>query len=156
MKKYELITNLEVNPEKSKQVIDEFLNHFDEWDKYKDEFIGKEKIEIIKNKDKWDGRYLRKHISLLSTNFSKERLEHIKEVIEYLYPEEKIEEESVFNKKKIILLIIFIILLGIVVLFLSKFFQYYEQNTTKEKVEKNQTKVIEQNTIKEKVKKIEY
>ena len=104
MKKYELIANLEVNLAKSKDLIDKFLDNFDEWDKYEDEFINEEKVEIIKDKSKWNEEYLRKHISLLFSNFSKERLAHIKEVIEYLYREddeiEEIEKESIFDKKK--------------------------------------------------------
>ena len=100
MKKYELIVELEVTPKKSKELIDEFLNNFEEWDEYKDEFIGSEKVEIIDDKDKWNEEYLRKHISLLSNNFSKKRLKHIKEVIEYLYPYNENEEDYEDNSLK--------------------------------------------------------
>jgi len=154
MKKYELITDLEVNPAKSKHLVDEFLSNFEEWDKYEDEFINEEKVRMIRNKSKWNEAYLRKHISLLSTNFSKERLQHIKEVIEYLYPEEEIETESIFNKKKIILLIIilliiFIILIVILLINLSKFFQHPKQNTAN----KINQEIIEKSAMKEMKKK---
>ena len=157
MKKYELIAKLEVNPRKSLKLIEEFLEKFDNWDKYKDEYIGDKKIEFL-SEESWNEKYLSEHIAVLNSNFSKERLEHIKEVIEYLYPEEEIEEESIFDKKKMLLITLVILLIGVSLMWkrAKSYFQQLYQEQMKEVVrdingtkEKNQTKVIEQNSTKE-------
>ena len=143
MKKYELITELEVTPKKSKKLIDNFLLFFNEWEEYKDEFIGEEKIEILEDKNKWNESYLRKHISLLSTNFSKKRLEHIKEIIEYLYPneiEEEQQEESTLKKKFIILGIILLIIISFILYQLQLIVDEAGQNQTVTVKDKNQIK----------------
>ena len=135
MKKYELIVELEVTPKKSKELIDEFLNNFEEWNEYKDEFIGNEKIEIIDDKNEWDEEYLRKHISLLSNNFSKKRLKHIKEVIEYLYPYEGEDYENNDLKKKLLMIVILvgIVLIGGIL---------FEKMNQKKMEDTNQTKQV--------------
>ena len=139
MKKYELIAELEVTPEKSKKLINDFLNHFNEWDKYEDEFIGEEKIKILNDKNKWNESYLRKHIALLSSNFSKERLEHIKEIIEYLYPYEIEEQKESILKKKLVV-ILGIILIGLVLIFLIIFSGRLHQTQPINQMNQHQTK----------------
>jgi hypothetical protein len=154
MEKYELISKLEVNPKKALKEIDDFLTNFNEWDEYKDEYIGNEKITILENKEFWNKEYLDSHISLLFSNFSKERLEHINDIIKYLYSDyedTKNMEMSSYaehSKKKLLILILLII----AIIYIQKKWNHESKdlNTTKTESQKNIIKNIDKNKTQEK------
>jgi len=137
MKKYELISKLEVNPRKSLKLIEEFLKKFENWDEYKEEYIGNKKIEF--SEKNWDEKYLYEHIAVLNSNFSKKRLEHIKKVIEYLYPNEIEEQKESILKKKLVV-ILGILLIGLILIFLIIFSGRLHQTQPINQMNQHQTK----------------
>jgi hypothetical protein len=138
MEKYELISKLEIDPQKALKYIDEFLTNFNEWDEYKDEYIGNEKITIL-DKKYWNEEYLDKHTSLLFSNFSKERLEHIKEIILYLYSNKEKENDEKVNSNFFFMMIMILIVIAMIITYLRMKNNQTVQIKNSKKIENNQT-----------------
>ncbi len=86
--RFEIITKLTYDVKNKK--IDEYaktiLNDpIFEYDVYLEKKLNDKFVVIQKDKSKWNEKYFLDHLSLLRNNFSKERLEHVLELREYLY-----------------------------------------------------------------------
>ncbi|MEA3512819.1 MAG: hypothetical protein U9R37_04400, partial [Campylobacterota bacterium] len=119
MEKIKLISKL--NHDIESMDIDKFakdiLNNSNfEYDEYENKSLRDYIVTIKQDKSEWNDEYFKDHLALLDNNFSKERLEHILELRDYLY----INKTN--SKKKIFLLsmIGIIIVISIVYLLLNK------------------------------------
>ena len=99
------------------------------FDEYEDKLLRDYIVIINNNKLKWNDEYFKDHLSLLDNNFSKERLEHILEIRNYLYIKKS-------NSKKKFFIILIIILIGII------YFKMNNYNKSLEIVNKVSNKVI--------------
>lgn len=73
----------------------------------KDLFVPHDGREFEMDKSKWDEEYLARMQAQLMSNFSKERVEHLKEVVRYVFPEDdprrfNRESNNIINRIKFI------------------------------------------------------
>lgn len=91
------------NDKKSLHIIlsDYLIDNFEKFDenikyiqKYTDIFVKYDQKQFENDKEKWNEKYLFDEKGRLITNFSKERVGHIKNIIRKLYPEKNKEPSS--------------------------------------------------------------
>lgn len=103
------------------------------FDRYKDEYIGEKLVKISKDKTEWKDDYFIEHISLLNSNFSKERLLHCLELREHI-------DGIKFNQKtssKIKLAFIAALILVVIIILLNISSNSENKNISNIEVQKN-------------------